>query len=55
MKTYTDRDIAIKKIVEMSTKRVSSVLTFMMGMEAEHNIGNSEEIEQPHKPPKRTA
>lgn len=55
MKTHTDRDMAIKKIVEMSAQRVSNVLIFMMGMEAEHNIGDLEEIKQPRKPPKRTA
>lgn len=55
MKTHTDRDMAIKKIVEMSKERVSSVLIFMAGMEAEHNIGNSEKVEQSRKPPQRTA
>lgn len=32
------RDIAIKKITEMSTDQVSKVLIFMAGMEAEHTI-----------------
>lgn len=32
------RDIAIRKIAEMSTDQVSKVLIFMAGMEAEHTI-----------------
>lgn len=33
-----DKEIAIQKITEMPTERVSKVLIFMAGMEAEHII-----------------
>lgn len=52
--TYT-RDMAIRKIVEMTDERVSKVLIFMAGMEAEHRIHEQQSKEQPHKPPKQTA
>lgn len=32
------KDIAVKKITEMSKEQVSKVLIFMAGMEAEHTI-----------------
>ena len=42
MKTI-NRDMAIKKINEMSKEQVSKVLIFMAGMEAEHIIENQNE------------
>lgn len=33
-----DKETAIRKIIEMPTERVSKVLIFMAGMEAEHLI-----------------
>lgn len=54
MKTI-NRDMAIKKITEMSKEQVSKVLIFMAGMEAEHIIGEETEAKQTGKFPKRTA
>ncbi|EET62381.1 hypothetical protein BRYFOR_05416 [Marvinbryantia formatexigens DSM 14469] len=44
-----NRDIAIKKITEMSQERVSKVLIFMAGMEAEHVIEKQDEMGQSSK------
>lgn len=41
------RNVAIKKIIEMPETRVAKLLIFMAGMEAEHTIGEKNEIEQP--------
>ena len=41
-----DKELAIKKITEMPTERVSKVLIFMAGMEAEHNIEEKSEAEE---------
>ncbi|USF27732.1 hypothetical protein N510_002689 [Firmicutes bacterium ASF500] len=41
-----DKETAIRKITEMSTERVSKVLIFMAGMEAEHMIGEKNETER---------
>lgn len=44
MNTF-NRDVAIKKITEMSKEQVSKVLIFMAGMEAEHIIKKQNECE----------
>lgn len=41
-----DKELAIKKIIEMPTERVSKVLIFMAGMEAEHAIDEKSETEE---------
>lgn len=41
-----NREVAIKKITEMSKEQVSKVLIFMAGMEAEQIIGNEQEIDK---------
>lgn len=45
MNTF-NRNLAIKKIAEMSKEQVSKVLIFMAGMEAEHII-TKQNSEQP--------
>ncbi len=51
--TYS-RDMAVRKIVEMTDERVSKVLIFMAGMEAEHRIHEQQTRKEPHKPSKQT-
>lgn len=49
-----EKESAIKKIVDMPVERVSKVLIFMAGMEAEHIINEKSGVEksrQPRKPP----
>ncbi|MBD5526627.1 MAG: hypothetical protein HDR04_19950 [Lachnospiraceae bacterium] len=41
-----DKELAIKKITEMPAERVSKVLIFMAGMEAEHIIDEKSEAEK---------
>lgn len=41
-----DREVAIKKITEMSKEQVSKVLIFMAGMEAEQIIGKEHETDK---------
>lgn len=41
-----DKETVVQKITEMSTERVSKVLIFMAGMEAEHMIGEKSETER---------
>lgn len=40
-----DKEMAIQKIKEMPTERVSKVLIFMAGMEAEHIIDKEKEAD----------
>ncbi len=44
--TMSNKDIAIRKIVEMSENSVSKVLIFMAGMEAEQIISETYETDQ---------
>lgn len=46
----SNKDIAIRKIVEMSENSVSKVLIFMAGMEAEQIISETYEADQIRKP-----
>lgn len=41
-----DREVAIKKITEMSKEQVSKVLIFMAGMEAEQIVGKEHEMDK---------
>lgn len=41
-----DREVAIKKITEMSKEQVSKVLIFMAGMEAEQIVGKEHETDK---------
>lgn len=41
-----DKEIAIQKITEMSVERVSKLLIFMAGMEAEHIINEKKSDEK---------
>lgn len=41
-----DKETAIRKITEMPTDRVSKVLIFMAGMEAEHIIDEKSDTEK---------
>ncbi len=41
-----DKETAIRKITEMPAERVSKVLIFMAGMEAEHSIDEKSETEK---------
>lgn len=50
-----NRDMAIKKITEMSKEQVSKVLIFMAGMEAEHIIGEETGEKQKQKCSKQPA
>lgn len=43
-----DKETAIRKITEMPEERVSKVLIFMAGMEAEHTIDEKNGIEIQH-------
>lgn len=44
-----NRETAIRKITEMPESRVSKVLIFMAGMEAENAIGElNNRVKQPH-------
>lgn len=45
-----DKETAIQKIMEMPVERVSKVLIFMAGMEAEHIIDEKSGIEKPCNP-----
>ncbi len=49
------RSLAVEKIIAMPEERVSKVLIFMAGMEAEHNIDKQTEINQTRKSPKQPA
>ena len=46
------KEAAIQKIAEMSAERVSKVLIFMAGMEAEHTISEKRETENQQNPAK---
>ncbi|MBD5550445.1 MAG: hypothetical protein HDQ96_04610 [Lachnospiraceae bacterium] len=50
-----DKKAAIQKITEMPTERVSKVLIFMAGMEAEHIIVEKSEEEKQRNPTKQLA
>ena len=41
-----DREVAIKKITEMSKEQVSKVLIFMAGMEAGQIVGKEHEMDK---------
>ncbi len=43
-----EKETAIRKITEMSKERVSKVLIFMAGMEAERIISEKDETENQH-------
>ncbi len=47
-----NRNLAIKKITEMSKEQLAKVLIFMAGMEAEHIIIEQNKIDQQREPPK---
>lgn len=49
------KSLAVEKIISMPEDRVSKVLIFMAGMEAEHSIDERKEINQPRKPPEQPA
>lgn len=48
-----DKDLAIKKITEMSKEQVLKVLIFMAGMEAEHMISEQNISKQQRNPPQQ--
>lgn len=48
-----DKDLAIKKITEMSKEQVLKVLIFMAGMEAEHMIIEQNISKQQRNPPRQ--
>lgn len=41
-----NKDVVIKKILDMPQEQVAKVLIFMAGMEAEHNINKQNKTEQ---------
>lgn len=45
-----DKETAMQKIAEMPKERVSKVLIFMAGMEAEHIIDGKDETENQRNP-----
>lgn len=47
-----NKEMAIQKITEMSVERVSKVLIFMAGMEAEHLIDEKSEVKVQINPKK---
>ena len=47
-----NKETAIQKIIEMPAERVSKVLIFMAGMEAEHIIDEKCETENKRNPTK---
>ena len=48
-----DKETAIRKITEMPEERVSKVLIFMAGMEAEHTIDEKSETDHQRNPTKQ--
>lgn len=49
VKMTHNKEMLIQKIIAMSTERVSKVLIFMAGMEAEHIIDEQNETKQSNK------
>lgn len=48
-----NKEAAIQKIVEMPVERVSKVLIFMAGMEAEHTIDEKSQTDHQRNPTKQ--
>ncbi len=48
-----NRDVVIKKIIDMPQEQVAKVLNFMAGMEEEQNINEQDEAEKIRNPAKQ--